>query len=258
VTTARRINRGRGHSYELDGAKVVGITTALNKGLPKNLKDAAVKLTGRFAVDHWDELAEVPPTERLERLIAYHRQEWSKASIRGTRIHEYAQRLAAGEELEVPEEYDGHVQSYLAFAEAWQPREVIVERPFFSRRFQYAGTPDLVADLADGRRWLLDWKTGEKGLYAEFGIQLAAARFADFYLDENDEEVPVDELAIEAAGCVSVRADGYDLVPMPADAASFRLFLIAKEVAEFLDSVKDERDRWIGEVLLPPNGGRNA
>jgi len=249
--TARRINRGRGHSYELDGQKVISITRAIGDGIPKQLSEWAAKLTARKAVDEWDELAELPPTERLDRLIAAHREARNSAGLRGTRVHGYAQDLAAGEEVEVPDEYRGHVDAYLQFAEEWQPRELLVERPFFSRTYGYAGTPDLVADLIDGCRWLLDWKTSESGIWPDFAVQLAAARFADFALDADDRELPVPELGIERAGCVWLRADGYDLIPVAADVEAFGVFLRAKAIAEFVDSVKRDRERWVGDALLP-------
>jgi hypothetical protein len=252
----RRVNRGRGHSYFLDGDKVPGITTVINKGIPKQLTYWASRETADYAIDHWAELEALPPSERREKLVGAADESRNKASVRGTLIHSYAQRLAAGEEVDVPDEYDGHVQSYLAFAEAWRPEEFVVERPFYSRKFKYAGTPDLVALLADGCTWMLDYKTGDKGIYAEAAIQLAAARFADFVLAEGDTEIPVERYRIEKFGVIWLRADGYDLFPVAADVWAFRYFLNAMRVAEFIDSVKESRGDWIGDMLTPPpNGG---
>ena len=52
------------------------------------------------------------------------------------------------------------------------------------------GTLDLVAKLADGQTWLLDWKTGGKGIFREAALQLCAYRNADFYVDGNGDEQP--------------------------------------------------------------------
>jgi hypothetical protein len=140
------------------------------------------------------------------------------------------------------------VEAYERFATEWDVREVVVERPFFHPRLAYAGTPDLVADLADGRRWLLDWKTTGKGIFREHVLQLAAARFCEVYLDDAGAEQPVPE--VDACGGVWLRADGsYDLFPCEATEEAWRVFLCAKEVGRFLAS---ESDDWIGDAELPP------
>lgn len=245
--SARRINHGRGHSYELEGERVLGITTALSKGYPKPaLIDWAGRETAGFAVDHWDELGELSPSKRLEKLNRARFEVRDTAAVRGTAVHAIAQRLAAGEELDVPEHLLGHVDAYLRFVEEWKPEELYVERPVFSLRWKYAGTPDLYARLVDGRLWLLDWKTSEKGIFLDHVLQLAAARFADFLLDENDVPVPLPQ--VDAVGAVNLRADGYDLVPVEADEEAHRLFLYVLQVARFADS---NREDWIGDSASP-------
>ena len=63
--TTRIITRGRGHSYELDGEKVPGVTTILSKGVPKPaLVDWAARMAADYAINHWDELATQPLSDR--------------------------------------------------------------------------------------------------------------------------------------------------------------------------------------------------
>lgn len=243
-----RRNHGRGHSYYIDGVKVPGVTTVLGSGYPKPaLVDWAARTTAEYAFDHWDELGELAPSQRLERMKRARWDVQKAAAVRGTHVHELAQRLASGEEVEVPEPLDGHVKSYLRFAEDWRPRELYIERPVFSRRWRYAGTPDLIAVLADGRTWLLDWKTSEKGVYLDHVLQLAGLRFAEYLLDDEGAEVALP--TIDAAGIVSVRADGYDLYPVEANEAAFRVFLYVQQVSEYVEA---ERDNWVGDALMPP------
>ena len=125
--------------------------------------------------------------------------------------------------------------------------ELYVEAPVFSRRWGYAGTPDLIARLVDNRVWLLDWKTSAKGVYLDNVLQLAALRFAEYTVDAAGVEVPLP--TVDAAGIVWLRADGYDLVPVEATERAFRTFLAVKLVARF---VGGERDDWVGNALLPP------
>ena len=245
----RRINRGRGHSYEIDGRPVDGVTTLISDGIPKPaLVDWAARTTAEYAVDHWDDLAEETGTARLRRL---ERARWDKtkaAAARGTTIHDLAMRLASGEEVTVPEAIQGHVDAYLRFVEEWQPEELLVEAPVFHRTLWYAGTLDLVARLADGNNWLLDWKTSASGIYSESALQLAAYRHAEFTLDADGNEQPLPP--IDFAGCVWLRADGYDLKPVDAGDDTFLIFRYAQQVARRF--AREPRDRFILDTLPAP------
>ena len=245
----RRINRGRGHTYLLDGEQADGVTWILSNGIPKPaLIGWAANTTAGYAIDHWDELTELKSSERLRKLEKARYADNDAALVRGTNVHSLAQRLASGEEVDVPEPLVGHVDAYLAFVRDWQPEEVIVET-IVARRNQskYMGTLDLVADLADGQRWLLDWKTTASGIWPESALQLAAYRNADFYIDDNGDEQPMPK--VDQAGCVWLRADGYDLVPVDASPATFRAFQYAQQVARFTSS---PRERYVLEALQPP------
>lgn len=248
VTPAtRRINRGRGHSYTLDGAPVDGVTRALSEGFPKPaLVDWASRVTAGYAIDNWDDLTALGVAERLRRLEKARWETTSAAAVRGTAVHDIAQRLQAGEEIEVPEPLIGHVDAYLQFVAEWQPQELLVETPIFSREFMYAGTVDLVADLADNQRWLLDWKTSKSEPYPETALQLAAYRYADFALVEG-HEVPMPR--VDQCGVVWLRADGYDLFPIDAGAEAFEAFGHVQQVAQFRTL---PRDQFVGMPLEPP------
>ena len=183
VAATRRIDRGRGHTYLLDGQKADGVTWVTDNGVAKRaLIDWAANTTAGYAIDHWDELGELPLSERLTTLQKSRYASFRAAGIRGTDVHQLAQQLAHGEEVDVPEELVGHVDAYLAFVRDWEPEELIVEAVVGNRKHGYMGTLDLVAHLADGQTWLLDWKTGGKGIYPESALQLAAYRHAEFHL----------------------------------------------------------------------------
>jgi hypothetical protein len=241
-----RKNHGRGHSYKLNGEKTPGATTVLNKGYPKHLEKWAADQSAGYAVDHWDELAEMPISKRLKLIADARFADRDAAAGRGTAIHRLARRLIAGEEVDVPDELEGHVDAYLTFLDDWQPRELLVEAPIASVRWRYCGTLDLLADLVDERRWLLDLKTTRNGVYRESALQLSAYRNADYYLDAAGVVRPM--LEVERCGVVWLRADRtYELVPVDASPATFRVFLAAHLIARF-----DERDDVLGEALTPP------
>ena len=66
----RRVNSGRGHRYvDAYGRKVPGVTTVIGNGVPKPaLVGWAARTTAAYAIDYWDELAELPVSERITRL----------------------------------------------------------------------------------------------------------------------------------------------------------------------------------------------
>jgi hypothetical protein len=248
-TQTRRINRGRGHSYLIDGQQVDGVTTLLGDGVPKPaLVDWAARTTAEYAVDHWDELAEQTGTARLRKLERARWDTTKAAAARGTDVHDLAMRLANGEEVTVPEPLTGHVDAYLRFVEDWHPQELLVEVPVFHRTLKYAGTLDLIADLKGGARWLLDWKTGGSGIFPESALQLAAYRNAEFYLDHDGAEQPMPE--VDFCGCVWLRADGYDLKPVDAGDETFLIFRYIQQVVRRF--TREPRDRWIADTLAPP------
>jgi hypothetical protein len=253
-----RRNHGTGHTYELDGAPAPGITHLIGKGFPKGaLPPWTARTCAQAVLDEWPELERMPPSERYERVRTAPYRDRDAAARRGSEVHRLAQRMALhpDEDVPVPEELVGHVDSYLRFAREWEVREVLVEAVIAKREPRYCGTLDLVADLADGRRWLLDWKTTRSGVFSENALQLAAYRYADFYVDAEFHEQPMPP--VDACGVVWLRADGYDLHPVTAGLAQWRLFLMVARIARLADRELAERffgspDDVIGAPVTPP------
>lgn len=218
----------KSHRYRLDGSWVPGVTTLIKKGLPK----PALPYWSARTVAEW--VADNPDlTEELKRLggrgpaVAYLKElPWQKrddAAIRGTDVHALAERLAHGEEVEVPEHLAGHVQGYVDWLDANQPEVLLTERPVASRQWRYAGTFDLVAKL-DGVTWLLDVKTSS-GVYGSTALQLTAYGNAEFYLAEDGTEQPLPP--IERYGVLHVTEYGTTLhyLPTSANEAAWKDFL---------------------------------
>src|SRR5262245_55182724 len=175
MPSTRRENYGKGHRYYLDDLRAIGVTTALGEGFPKPaLINWAGNTTAGYAVDHWAELADMEVSARLDLLRRCRYLERDEAAKRGTEVHTLALALAAGQEVSVPDELVGHVDSYMRFAEEWESLERLAEVVVINRRFRYMGTLDLVTNLADARTWLLDIKTTRSGVYSENALQLAA------------------------------------------------------------------------------------
>lgn len=247
TSPTRRIDRGRSHSYLLDGEKADSVTWVISNGIAKPaLIGWAANTTRDYAVDHWDELSAASPTERIKRLTGARFEELNAASGRGTDIHKLALSLAYGEEVEVPEPLEGHVDAYLRFIEEWRPEELLAETICGNRKYRYMGTFDLIAKIG-GFTWLLDFKTTKSGIYPETALQLAAYAHAEFILDGDGAESAMPE--IHRAGGIWLRADGYELVPVDISEATFRTFLYAQQMAYF---VTGDRGLYVGEALPAP------
>ena len=243
--STRRINRGGGHSYVLDGETVDGVTKIVRDGVPKsNLIGWAARSVAGYAVDHWAELAELTPSKRLRELERAAWAERDAAGARGTTVHKYAHQIAEGAVVEVPDELVGYVDAYLAFSAAYDVLEVEVEATVINRTWHYMGTVDLLAYI-DGELWLLDWKTGASGIWPETALQLAAYANAETVLgDEGERPMP----AVARAAAVWLRGDGYDVVPVDAGAETFRTFLYAQQMARFTNA---QRSDYVRDALPP-------
>lgn len=254
----RRINRGRYHSYQIDGDKVEGVTTLLGDGVPKPaLINWAANTTAEYAVDHWGELAELSTSKRLDTLKKARYGDLDKAARRGTEVHGIAEQLVQGHEVDVPEELRGHVESYVRFLDEVEPQPILVEAVVGSRQWRYAGTLDLVARIDGSRQpkwpamfrrdavWILDVKTTRSGIFPDVALQIAMYRHAETYVDRDGGEKPMSELGIEFGGAIHVRADGYDLIPLDTSERVFKDALHAIWVAR----MAKRWDEWRGDAL---------
>jgi hypothetical protein len=251
---------GTGHSYKLDGETVTGVTTLIKKGFPApGLVGWSGKVIAAFIADAADtELADLRMLDRdaiITSLLAQPVAQRNAAAARGTQVHGLAERLSRGEQLEygtdIPEELEGHVESCLAFLDQWQPAPVLTEATIGSRWMPYAGTLDLIADIPGIGRALLDYKTG--GVWPDVALQLAAYRFADFYVGADGTEQPMSEVGVECTFVVQIRADGYDVIPINTGASrdesmAFQTFRAAAYIAQRYDMVREQ----IGAALTPP------
>lgn len=244
--TIQRISSGRGHWYKLDGAKADGVTTLIGDGIPKPaLINWAGNVTAEYAVDHWADLTDLKPSERLKALKEARWSDRDTAARRGTEVHRLGEKLARGEEVDLPDELAGHVESYVAFLDEWKPRPVLLETTVANRRWRYAGTLDAVFDLPDGRRVLADLKTSRSGIFPEASYQMAAYAHAECYLDDDGTEQPMPEL--HGGIGIHVRADGYDVHPVDIGDRPWRIFQHAAWLARQLRDAKD----LIGEATQP-------
>lgn len=255
----RVVKVGTGHAYRLDCScpgpyrkidahRIPGVTTALGVLSKDGLTGWAGRETAAYAVDQWDRLSKLPVSERLRELEKAHDKARRGAALKGTKLHEIAEKLVRGEDVYVPDE---------AAAEAnmlarWLDREQYTgwggEVACVSIEHRYAGTLDNAGILGRrGERVLVDFKRTNR-IYEENVSQLAAYRYTDlWYPDGPGSEEATPEF--DATYVVHITPDGVELVPVEADRQCWTEFLYVLQVY---------RDRWtygdqsrIGAPLAP-------
>lgn len=249
----RRSKSGRGHVYYLDGTKMTGrgVTTLIGNGVPKPaLQYWAARTVAEAAyndIETWRNMSESQAVAFLKEAPFAERD---AAAKRGTEVHSLAEKLGRGEEVDVPEELEGHIDAYLAFMADYGVTAEVIEAMVINRQHRYCGTFDFIGTFGRGpwagKRVLADIKTAKSGVYAENALQLAAYKFAETYCPlEGGEEKPMPE--VDACAVIHVRADGYDVIPVDAGLAAYRYFLYACQVADFASD--EVGKRMIGEAL---------
>jgi hypothetical protein len=257
----QRRNYGLNHGYRVDGVKWPGVTTISGLLKGQGLMDYTGKVVSRYAVNNWDELGELAPATRLDRLYEARWAERDAAAGRGTQIHKLGAKLAHGEEIDVPDALRGHVEAYVGWLDRFEPRVLATELVVANREHRYCGTLDLLADLgaliaADEEippgRWLLDLKSSRSGIWPETALQVNGYAEAEVFVHpDTAEEVPIAELGIDYLGAVSLKSDAASLVPLSRDPEVFECFA-------YLAAVwwrNEHRMEWLGapaEPLGPP------
>jgi hypothetical protein len=248
VTKTLRKETRYGHSYLLDGAKCPGVTTIISKGLPKPaLMPWAAKEAALCAINERHLWETMPEASALDWIKNAHRRNRDAAANKGTLVHDLAEKLRDGAEVEVPAELAGHVDAYLTFLNEWQPEPLHIERVVGSRTHRYMGTFDSIERMPDGRVALLDIKTNRSGPFGEVALQLAAYRYAEFILDDDGAEQPMPD--VDWCGVVWITDTGYEVYEYRCDEATFRTFLYVAQCARFMD----EADTYKSEALPVPN-----
>lgn len=183
TTTTNRLKRrnyGRGHGYQLDGQKITGVTTAIDVLDKPALRNWYAEQAAKRAVDEWDRLADMSVSDRLEFIKWGPRDKVTAAALRGTEIHDLGEKVAHGQEVDVPAEHRGPVEAYARFLDKWDVTMTATETPLCHTEHGYGGTADgwaTIGALGD-MPVLLDVKTG-RGIYDEVGLQLAAYRYSN-------------------------------------------------------------------------------
>jgi hypothetical protein len=203
-------------------------------------------MAAEYAADHLDEIAPLDRDAAVDLIKNASNRAKNFAAAKGTEIHNLAQRVTAGEPVEVPDAIAGYVDAYLAFLSDWSYQAIATEGSCASRRWQYAGAFDTMGTLA-GQMAIIDIKTGGSGIWPETCLQVAAYRHAEITLDEGGREIPMP--TVDAGYGLWLTDTGYELLPLECGPDIFAVFLHAGHVTAFSDRKKDD---LIGLPLATP------
>lgn len=206
--------RPKGGYRLADGTQVPGVTTVIDKTLPKP------------ALVYWA-FEQGKSYERGEISGLYDKRD--EAADFGTKVHELVEKTIKGKldpaELDdVPHGVRFGYEAYLDWQSMTKLKVIATELEMVSEKHGYAGTPDAIGQIGDNQMVLLDWKTS-KGVYDSHLIQVAA--YANL-LEEH--EIMIDSVHIvvfnkESGGMIH-RSEKID---SPVMKAAWRYFLLSLE-----------------------------
>lgn len=166
------------HLYFVNGQVVPGVTTPLDKHLPKPwLAPWAAKMCAEYLE------ANLKPGEtldeiQLKRLAKDMKMSWRRkgedAADIGTLVHKFAEDHALGKNPTLPinKQARNGAEAYLAWLQENHVEVIFAERRVYSRDFEYAGTVDLVARI-NGALEVVDYKSSN-AFREDFAYQTAA------------------------------------------------------------------------------------
>lgn len=239
VATIKRAG-SRYYVHPGTGDKYVGVTSVLN-ALPKPfLKFWAAKVVAEFAADNAGTLIQmVMGGAGRDAAVDWLKREplrfTGQAADVGTVVHGIAEALSNGEDPgPIHPDYQGYVDGFLAFTDAFSPTWEFVEATVFSDRHGYAGTFDGLATFPEGvlphgmRRAIVDIKTTRSGVHEEVGLQLSAYRYADYISDPEGNTVPLPD--VDGGLVVWLRPDEWAAVPVECGPDELSTFLSVMDV----------------------------
>ena len=127
----------------------------------------------RYTVDG----VEVPSVTEVCRFLSYDQKSdkpWlaKAAADRGTRVHAACAAIDYGIDPEETEDISGYLKAYRRFLKDYRPDWEGIEYTVGSAELGIAGTIDRFGTLYDGRRCILDIKTGSQLHDAPLRVQL--------------------------------------------------------------------------------------
>ena len=172
---------------------------------------------------------ELPSVTHICRFLAYDYKSdkpWlaEAAARRGTAVHEACALIDYGETPEETPEIAGYLKAYSRFLKDYRPDWELIEHSMGNLELGYAGTLDRYGTLYDGRRCIVDIKTGA---LHQAALRAQLTGYSDL-LDEEHPHMPVSLLY-----ALQLRNDGtYDFQQVPYDSQILKTCLFMNNATE--------------------------
>jgi hypothetical protein len=254
---------GPAHKTDNPELRATGATTIIGGGIPKpNLIYWAGKTVAEYVRDNPAEVELLRNRDDLDmvtELAKVPNQVRDAAGVRGTEIHDYAEDLLHGREVEVPDELRPYVDGYLKLIDEWDITPVLTETSVGNRKDWYVGRLDSIVRIGalGNCLVLLDWKTS-RGVYGETALQTAAYAKAEFYVTDEDPNTEIPLPLVDRTMVCHITPDGsflYDLARNRVEIDRHYDLFIA---AAFTAKTAKERDSIITEPLELPTHEMSA
>lgn len=241
------------HRYWLDKKPVPGVTSILGVLNKPAIPKWAAKSVAEWVADNPAAIEELRNLGRDGLVAALKEVPWKKrddAATRGSTLHDYAERILRGEDVEIDDNDPllPVIENAIGFMDRWQIEPLLVEAPVASREHWWAGTLDLVAKYVhpvtgEAGVGIFDWKSSG-AIYPEAAMQLNAYGHAEFALVDG-VEVPLPE--ITAAFGVHIKPDETNVHPLPWGERIYTEFLTIR-------ACHDIKKRMDGDWKTPGSG----
>jgi hypothetical protein len=213
--------------------------TTLLQGEPKPaLPYWSVKEGANFAVDNIAEIASLAKTDRDAAVDLIKRAPWrkrDKAADIGSTLHHVIEARTLGSDPNVPADVESYIKQFddwcSVYEPEWEALEVVIWHPDES----YAGRLDAIAKLGrlDGKRYLLDWKSGS-GTYPSHALQANLyARAPIIFDDRAGVESPMPD--IDGAAIVRIGPEGWTFTEVNLSDDIYRAGLYCREMYRWLN-----------------------
>ena len=233
----KTIKRGGSRFYvdPISGAKAPSVTSIVGC-LPKRaLQFWRGKMVAECAVEDFGVVADFVskgnPSAAIDHLKRAPDRSSGQAAKTGTDVHGLCEQIAKGNDPgRVHPDLQGFVDHFHRFIHEFEPGFLEVEATAWSETYGYAGTLDFIA-MVDGEAVITDIKTGKSGAWPDVALQLCAYARADFLIDAAGERRPLPQ--IDGAAVLTLRPDGYQLIPVRLGDDVFDTFKALIEVSKW-------------------------
>jgi hypothetical protein len=220
------------YRHPCTGEEAPSVTTVIGMINKPALVGWAAKMAAEHAVANWSRLGQLPVAQRLAEIRYAHERYTKEKSDIGDTVHSLVEFWGKGQ-AHSTEGITGQATQFVNFMMDVKPTFIENECTVWSRRYGYAGTCDIVAEINGETIWI-DVKSG-KNLHDEVGLQLAALSCADFIIREDGTEEPMPPC--DGLAALHIRPRSWSLVPIRHAGDCYKAFLAAREILDWQRNV---------------------